>query len=657
MSRTDDGAGGGVGARTDFRSGTGVRQPVLAVDREQLMALIDYTSSVIYMRDADGRYLLVNREYERLFDLRREDIVGLTDHDLFPREVADAFRENDRQALAGGVPIQMEEHAPGDDGVRTYLTVKWPLIDEAGTPYAVAGISTDITERSRAEAALRDSEERFRLLAEHAQDIIFRFRLGPEPAMEYLSRAVEAITGFAAEDFYADPGLIMSRVEPADRPAFERSWRTPRSGTISFRLRRRDGEVVWIEQRASAVAGADGGLAAVEGILRDVTERVAAEREHAELEQQLRQSERLDSLGQLAGGIAHDFNNILAVISGYADMLADELGDSHPSLPDAAGIKQAAARGAALTRQLLLFSRSEPSQAELLDLNAVASEMMRLLARTLGEDIELGTALLPGLPPVVMDRSKLEQVVMNAVLNARAAMPSGGRLTISTGLEHDGGGGDQVCLAVTDNGCGMTPDVVARAFEPFFTTKGRGSGTGLGLATAYGVVTDAGGTITLESEPGRGTTLRVRLPAGAEDASGVIPAAPVAAVQAGDGRRILVVEDEEQVRDIVCRLLRKAGYRVFAAPHPAEALRMCRDDGLEFDVLLTDVIMPGMSGTQLCAELRRDRPGLPVLFMSGYTSGPAPGGQEMPADAPLIRKPFEAQTLLNEVHRVVTERV
>ncbi|WP_436533555.1 PAS domain S-box protein [Actinoplanes sp. HUAS TT8] len=623
---------------------------------DQLMALIDHTSAVIYMRDSNGRYLLVNREYERLFDLRREDIVGLTDHDLFPLDVADAFRENDRQALAGGVPVQMEEHAPGDDGVRTYLTVKFPLIDAAGTPYAVAGISTDITERSRAEAALRDSEERFRLLAEHAQDIIFRYRLGPAPGMEYLSRAVESITGYPAEDFYADPRLIVNRIEPEDRTAFEQSWRGPRSGTTTFRLRRRDGEVVWIEQRASAIPDDAGEVVAVEGILRDVTERMAAERERAVLEQQLRQSERLDSLGQLAGGIAHDFNNILAVISGYADMLTDELGEDHPGRPDAAGIKQAAARGAGLTRQLLMFSRSEPSQPELLDLNAVASDMLRLLGRTLGEDIELGTALIPGLPPVVIDRSKIEQVVMNAVLNARAAMPSGGRLTIGTSREH-GSDGDLVCLAVTDTGTGMTPEVLARAFEPFFTTKGRGSGTGLGLATAYGVVTDAGGTISLESEPGHGTTLRVRLPAGAAGAPGVLPAAPVASAKAGDGRRILVVEDEEQVRDIVCRLLRKAGYQVFAAPHPAEALRLCREEALEFDVLLSDVIMPGMSGTQLYDELRRDRPWLPVLFMSGYTSGPAPGGKELPADAPLIRKPFEAQTLLNEVHRVVTERV
>ncbi|MFC7528526.1 PAS domain-containing protein [Actinoplanes sp. GCM10030250] len=645
------------------RTGAGNRRlhanawPLPQLGRDQLMALIDHTSAVIYMRDAEGRYMLVNREYERLFRLRRQDIVGLTDHDLFPVETADAFRTNDRQALAGGVPVQMEETATFGDSVRTYLTVKFPLIDEAGVAYAVAGISTDITERSRAEAALRDSEERFRLLAEHAQDIIFRYRLSPTPAMEYLSRAVEAITGHTADDFYADPQLIFRCVEPEDRTIFEQSWRSPQPGTMTVRMRRSGGDPVWIEQRASSVAGETGEAVAVEGIMRDVTERIAAEKERSELEQQLRQAERLDSLGQLAGGIAHDFNNILAVISGYADMLIEELGDDHPGVPDATGIKQAAARGGALTRQLLIFSRSEPSQPELLDLNTVAGDMQRLLTRTLGEDIELSTVFAPGLPPIVMDRSKLEQVVMNAALNARAAMPTGGRLTLCTTAEHGGGGEELVCLAVTDTGCGMPPEVLARAFEPFYTTRGRGSGTGLGLATAYGVVTDAGGTISLESEQDKGTTLRVRLPAGAASTPGVSPAAPTAPVLAGAGHRILVVEDEDAVRDIVCRLLGKSGYQVFSAPHPAEALRMCREDQLAFDVLLTDVIMPGMSGTQLAAALRADRPGLPVLFMSGYTSGPAPGGQELPPDAPLIRKPFDTQTLLNEVHQLLARQL
>ncbi|WP_229074187.1 PAS domain-containing sensor histidine kinase [Actinoplanes sp. DH11] len=633
-----------------------MRSPLAEIGRDQLMALLDHTSAVIYMRDADGRYLLVNREYERLFHLRREEIVGLTDHDLFPLDIADAFRQNDLEALAGGVPVQMEEEAPGEDGSsRWYITVKFPLIDDTGRAYAVAGISTDITKRVRAEAAMRDSEERFRLLAEHAQDIIFRYRLEPDPGMEYLSRAVESITGRRAEEFYADPGLIRESVVTEDRPLFEQSWRAMRPGTIAFRMRRAAGDIVWIEQRASTVTDDSGRPVAVEGILRDVTERIAAERERAELEQQLRQAERLDSLGQLAGGIAHDFNNILAVISGYADMLVDELGEDHPGHADAAGIKQAANRGSALTRQLLIFSRSEPSRPEILDLNAVASDMQRLLARTLGEDIEFGTDLAADLPPVVMDRSKLEQVLMNAVLNSRAAMPDGGRLTIATSLEQTAGE-RQVCLAVIDTGCGMTPEVLARAFEPFFTTRGRGSGTGLGLATAYGVVTDAGGTISLESEPGRGTTLRVRLPAGAAAAPGVSPPAPVSPVRSGAGRRVFVVEDEEAVRDIVCRLLRKAGYVVAAAPHPAEALRMCREDGLTFDMLLSDVIMPGMSGTQLAAELRRERPDLPVLFMSGYTSGPAPGGQAMPPDAPLIHKPFDSQTLLDEVHQLLAQR-
>ncbi|WP_433830118.1 PAS domain-containing protein [Actinoplanes sp. CA-015351] len=627
------------------------------IGRDQLMALIDHTSAVIYMRDADGRYLLVNREYERLFGLRRENIVGLTDHDLFPRDIADAFRENDLEALAGGVPVQMEEEAPGEDGPRAYITVKFPLIDAAGHAYAVAGISTDITKRSRAEAALRDSEERFRLLAEHAQDIIFRYRLEPEPGMEYLSRAVESITGRRAEEYYADPRLILDSVLPEDLALFEQSWRALRTGTITFRLRRPDSGIVFIEQRAGRVTDDDGRVVAVEGILRDVSERIAAERERNVLEQQLRQSERLDSLGQLAGGIAHDFNNILAVISGYADMLADELGEEHPGRADAAGIKQAANRGSALTRQLLIFSRSEPSRPEVLDLNEVAADTQRLLARTLGEDIEFVTDLASGLPPVVMDRSKLEQVMMNAVLNSRAAMPDGGRLTVATSLEQTAGGERQVCLSITDTGCGMPPEVLARAFEPFFTTRGRGSGTGLGLATAYGVVTDAGGTISLESEQNRGTTLRVRLPAGTEAAPGVSPAAPAAPARSGHGRKVFVVEDEEAVRAIVCRLLGKAGYEVASAPHPQEALRMYREEGLTFDMLLSDVIMPGMSGTQLAAELRKDRPDLPVLFMSGYTSGPAPGGQAIPEDAPLIHKPFDSQTLLNEVHSLLAQRI
>ena len=514
--------------------------------------------------------------------------------------------------------------------------------------------AADRRQRRRAEAALRDSEERFRLLAEHAQDVIFRYRHGPEPAMEYLSPAVEWVTGYRPEQFYADPGLIFQLLEPEDRPVIEQSWRSPRPGAITVRWRRPSGDIVWIEQRVVAITDEEGRPVAVEGILRDITERVMAEQERTRLERQLRQAERLDSLGQLAGGIAHDFNNLLAVIAGYADMLSEELPAEHPGRADLEGIKHAAGRGSGLTRQMLIFSRLEPSQPEVLDLNAVVADMQRLLSRTLGEDIEVTTDLEPALPPVAIDRSKLEQVLMNALVNCRAAMPSGGRLFITTAVAPDPDGGEtpSVQLTIADTGCGMSADVAARAFEPFFTTKGRGQGTGLGLATAYGSVTEAGGTISLDSRVGHGTTLRVCLPA---SSAAVSPAATVPGpLESGGGERILVVEDETAVCDIVCRILVKAGYQVHAAADPQQALRMCLEEALTIDALLTDIIMPGMSGTQLAAELRYRHPDLPVLFMSGYTNGPTPGGRELPPDAPLIRKPFEAATLLRELHQLLT---
>ena len=253
-----------------------------------------------------------------------------------------------------------------------------------------------------------------------------------------------------------------------------------------------------------------------------------------------------------------------------------------------------------------------------------------------------------------MDRSKLEQVLMNAVMNARAAMPAGGRLTITTSVDNGDAETPIALLTITDTGCGMPPEVVARAFEPFFTTKGRGKGTGLGLATAYGAVTEAAGTIDLESRPDHGTTLRVRLPA--STATAPEPEPTMAPSAGGTGEHILVVEDEDAVREIVGRILNKAGYDVHSAADPQQALKMCVEGALPVDALLTDVIMPGMSGTQLAAELRQRRPGLPVLFMSGYTNGPTPGGQALPPDAPLICKPFQTDTLLRELRRLLSPK-
>jgi PAS domain S-box-containing protein len=506
--------------------------------------------------------------------------------------------------------------------------------------------AADRRQRRAAQSALRVSEERFRLLAEHAQDVIFRYRRTAPAGIEYLSPAITDILGYGPEDLYADPELLFSRVDDEDRRALEESWRFGEPDPLTIRCHRRDGSMVHLEQRAVGVRDPDGTIVAVEGIFRDATDRVVAEDERRRLEHQLRQNERLDSLGQLAGGVAHDFNNLLAVIIGYCGIVADAVPEDDDAQADIDGIRKAAERGAALTRQLLIFSRLEPSRQEKVDLNAVVRETHELLRRTLGEDITVVTELAADLRPVTADRSKMEQVLLNLTMNARAAMPDGGVLTIETVDD-----GADVVLSVRDDGHGMEPEVVQRAFEPFFTTRPKGQGSGLGLATAYGAVVDARGTIDIESEPGAGTTVRVRLPA----ASGQEPAAAEVEPQlpAGNGERVLLVEDEDAVRDVVLRLLQRSGYEVRDVGVPLEALDIFAAEPGRFDMLLTDVVMPGMSGTQLASRLRDVRPDLPVLFMSGYTAGPAPGGHELPSNGSLLHKPFDRDALLTAVHRTL----
>jgi PAS domain S-box-containing protein len=510
--------------------------------------------------------------------------------------------------------------------------------------------------RSRTEAALRESEDRFRLLAEHVRDVIFRYQLTSQERLEYVSPAVHELTGYSPEELYEDPRLMVAMVEPDARDAFTATWRSPTPTQLVVRWRRRDGELVWVEQRAVGIPDDGGQVTAVEGILRDVTYQVLADQERERLDRELRQTERLDSLGMLAGGVAHDFNNLLAVIMAYAYDVTEALPTDHPSRGDVGEISAAAGRAAALSRQLLIFSRLEPSQPETLDLNTVVTNIEQLLRRTIGEDIEFLTILQQGLHPVTVDRSKIEQVVMNLVVNARAAMPDGGRLRIETinlgaGSESShiaGESGDWVRMTVTDTGGGMPPDVAQHAFEPFFTTKGPGKGTGLGLATAYGVVKEAEGKISLRSEPGKGTVVSVLLPAAAIPPTTASTTQP--ATRNGAGQAILLVEDDDAVRKVATRMLTKANYQVIAAATPKEALEICTNPLIHLDGVLTDVVMPEMSATQLVAHIRDVRQNLPILLMSGYTAGSLPSASELSTDLPLLRKPFTAPTLLQHIH-------
>ncbi|GAA3383535.1 response regulator [Cryptosporangium minutisporangium] len=504
-------------------------------------------------------------------------------------------------------------------------------------------------QRRAAEEALRGSEQRFRLLAEHAQDIIFRFRVHPEAEVEYLSPATALILGRPAAQLVGDPEELFSLVDPGDRSRIEGSWRSADPAPLAVRWRRPDGTAVWTEQRAIGVRDGSGRLLAVEGILRDITEQVSAREQREQLERQLRQAERLEAVGQLAGGVAHDFNNLLGVIMASADVAAYDLPEDHPIQAELASIERAAERGAALTRQLLVFSRSEPPQLETLDLNAVVGDTEQLLRRTIGEDLDFVTRLTDDRPLVCMDRTRLEQILVNLVVNARGAMPDGGQLTITTAIVVD----ETQCpvrLSVADTGCGMTPEVIQRAFEPFFTTKGPGKGTGLGLSTVYGAVTEAGGEITIDSTPGVGTTVRVLLPR-AEPSRDEQETPPHRPPDRGRDETVLVVEDAEDLLLLVQRILTQAGYCVVDTSSPAEALRIASERPI--DLVLTDVIMPDMSGPELAAGLQARDPALPILFMSGYSAGSWPGGGTLPPDTQLIHKPFTRQTLLSQVREAL----
>jgi PAS domain S-box-containing protein len=404
---------------------------------------------------------------------------------------------------------------------------------------------------------------------------------------------------------------------------------------VEWRMRATDG--TWMEVETIATGQLDD--PDVQGIVlnsRNVTER-------KRLEAQLHQSQRLESVGRLAGGIAHDFNNFLSVIRGYARFLVDELPADAPMRADAEEIENAAERASRLTNQLLVFSRHERVQHGAVDVAQVLSGINSLLARTLGENVPLYTDVERPLRPVEADPSQIEQVLVNLAVNARDAMPGGGELRISLANVRGGGpeGSDAVRLTVRDTGTGMSRAVVERAFEPFYTTKPKGEGTGLGLATVYGIVTQARGTIAIDSAPGAGTTIEVMLPA--TDSPAADESTPAGEESdASKGETILVVEDEAAVRKLTCRILTRAGYNVLQAADGDAAVGAWHEHRGEIDLLVTDVVMPGMSGKELAETL-----GTKPVFMSGYTDDVTlRHGVEGPR---LVQKPFDANTLLSTV--------
>jgi two-component system, cell cycle sensor histidine kinase and response regulator CckA len=433
----------------------------------------------------------------------------------------------------------------------------------------------------------------------------------------------------------------------------------PPAGSRAFpaRHRRPDGLELPVEISAGELRLDSSGLRVL--AVRDVSERELAESARRDLEQNLRQAQKMEAVGRLAGGVAHDFSNVLAVILGYSDLLSRDLPSGDPRMREYAdGIIEAAHRAVGVTRQLLTLSRKKLLRPEILAVNKIVNDLGRLLSRAIGERIELTTRLGEGLPAIIADADQLAQVLINLAVNARDAMPDGGPMEIATaGVElaapaTDIGlpAGRYVTLAVKDGGCGMSEEVRARIFEPFFTTKE--SGTGLGLATVYGIVRQAGGAIRVESRPGGGSTFTVYFPAADERSQRVVrPVAPSA--QRGLGETVVLAEDEESLRAVLGRILTGSGYHVISGRNGVEALEAVRARGGRVDLLLTDLVMPRMTGSELASVLGGEQPGMKVLFMTGHTDDASLLGPFGDGGVEVIQKPFTNEALLGVVRRLL----
>jgi PAS domain S-box-containing protein len=507
---------------------------------------------------------------------------------------------------------------------------------------------------------LRQSEERYRTLVEQLPGVTYSARLDELGSLLYISPQIEKLAGYTPQECLADPAIWQRLTHPGGqgqrRESYLRSLTTGEPFADEYRLLARDGRTVWVRDEGAVIREAADGPLVVRGMMSDITE-------HKELEARFQQGQKMEAVGRLASGVAHDFNNQLTVILGFASFFLQSFEIDDPRAVHVRQILMAAERSAGLTRQLLAFSRKQTLQPVLLNLNQEIGATEKLLRRLIGENIKLVFAPGAEVTQVTVDPTQLSQVIMNLAVNARDAMPDGGALTIETHnvtldesyTRHhpDLQPGRYVMLAISDTGSGMSEEVKAHLFEPFFTTKAAGQGTGLGLSTVYGITKQSGGHISVYSELGRGTTIRVYLPrADAESvAEAAAKAAPARSLQ-GD-ETVLVVEDEEQVRQMVCLVLRSQGYRVIEADSGEHAREAAAAFSERIHLLLTDVVLTGMSGRVAAKSLAADRPEMKVLYMSGYTDDAIERHGVLEAHAAHIAKPFTPFVLASKVRDVL----
>jgi PAS domain S-box-containing protein len=654
-----------VGRVWSFRDVTTAKKAEKAVlEREQLLRkVIDLVPHYIFAKDRQSRTLFTNRARADANGMTPEEMVGRSDRDFVADpEQSEAFMRDDREVIESGKPkfIPEERITLRDGSVRILETLKVPFTMPGSDEPALLGVAVDITERIKAEEAVKHERQLLRQLIDLMPDFIFvkdtesRFLVVNDSLAKSYGQSPEAMLQHTDSDFL--PAKLAAGFRASELRVMAADSFLPLEDTIAFP----DGKMRTVVTNMVALRDGQGKVLGLVGIGRDVTQsKMDRTRQHL-LEEQLRQAQKMEAIGQLAGGVAHDFNNILAVIQMQAELFKMDATASEEQAACLHEIQTAANRGANLTRQLLLFSRRQRLQPRELDLSDSITAMTKMLRRVLGEDIQIQFKYAPQPLIIQADAGMIDQVLMNLTLNSRDAMPAGGQLVIETAaVEMDALAvlqspqarpGSFVRLSVSDNGCGIAPEILPRIFEPFFTTKDVGKGTGLGLATVFSIVEQHEGWINVASEPGRGTTFDLYLPRLARtSAPAAEPAANLAAVKGG-GETILLVEDDDALRESVRRCLSQLGYRLLEAASGAAALEVWQLHRHEIQLLLTDLIMPGgMTGRELGERLQQENPRLAVIYVSGYSADIFTRDFPAAPGITFLAKPFPAHTLAQTV--------
>ena len=639
-------------------------QQALRDKSAELDRFFSATIDLLCIADTDGCFRRLNPEWERALGYRLDEMEGRSFLDFIHPDDLPATREK-LAALAGQeVVTSFTNRYRHQDG--SYRFIEWRSFPVGKLIYAAA---RDVTERIKNERALLESERLNRMIAEMASDYIFHLRVGPDgqAVMDYASASFFEITGRGLAEV-ARPDLWRDVVHPEDLSkvlgALAQVIRERQPLELEVRSFVR-GAVRWIHLYARPELDQEGErVAGIIGAAKDISERKRLQAEQAQLQEQLQQAMKMEAIGRLAGGVAHDFNNLLTGITGNIELALLDVDPAGPLAAPLREAKQAAHSAGELTHQLLAFSRKQMVEPKVLNLNHLITGLEKMLARIIGEDVALRFTAHPSLELVRVDPGQFEQVIVNLAVNARDAMPRGGTLAIETAnvvldefAARSGGvpPGGYVMLAMSDTGTGMSPEVQAHLFEPFFTTKPHGRGTGLGLASMYGAVKQAGGAVELATEVGQGTTFRIYLPCATGAGEGWTRERQ-AKRPLGGSETVLLVEDEPTVRDLARRILSRLGYAVLVACDGAEALLLAEQHRQPIDLLLTDIVMPGMSGRELAELLARTHAETKVLYTSGYTADVIGHHGVLDDGIHFIGKPYTPQELAGKLRDVLASQ-